>query len=147
MGWVYPHIATFDPGMHAFKILWTKMFESVLEEIDPWSFRRGEVAHFFLGGSNHTNTWNLFVLCFGGWTLPKKVEIPINTRVMWVPGIRYMVILRDFSYDSALFGLVAYDDPMVWLRKNWLDHEQDSQTKSVFHPADTSLSSDHLLYK
>ena len=24
-------------------------------------------------------TWNLFVLCFGGWILPKKAEIPIKT--------------------------------------------------------------------
>ena len=39
------------------------------------------------------NTWNPFVLYFGGWTLQNKVELPIKTRVMWVPGICFFFVL------------------------------------------------------
>ena len=40
----------------------------------------------FLPNEEIRYTWNLFVLYFGGLTLQNKAEIPIKTRVIWVPG-------------------------------------------------------------
>ena len=43
------------------------------------------------GGSNNANT------------------VYIYTYAIYI----YMVVLRDFPYHSALFGLVSYNDPLL----------------------------------
>ena len=47
------------------------MFESVLEAIDPWSFRRGEVTHLF-GGINPYKYLEPVCPLFWGLNPPKE---------------------------------------------------------------------------
>ena len=49
---------------------------------------------FNQGSTGVYNTWNPFVLYFGGWTLQNKVELPIKT-IMWVPGICFFLFCGD----------------------------------------------------